>query len=140
MWVVERPLSLSGHSNCSTVHQLTIFFTFEYMLVLICYTGKISVCLFYREHIWNMRLGKSYLQDTIQVHCLCGLSDLSIDRGWPSVTLLFPRWHWRPVKIYTSSLSSSLLLSDIFSISPVKLLFIDGCLKIEQILIWNSTW
>ena len=35
MWVVERPLSLSGHSNCSTVHQLIIFFTFEYMLVLI---------------------------------------------------------------------------------------------------------
>ena len=135
MWVVERPLSLSGHSNCSSIDNIL-----QIWIHVSPYTGEISVCLFYHEHIWNMRLGKSYLQDTIQVHCLCGLSDLSIDRGWPSVTLLFPRWHWRPAKIYTSSLSSSLLLSDIFSISPVKLLFIDGCLKIEQILTWNATW
>ena len=94
--VIVRPFQLFNCSSIDNILQIWIHVS--------PYTGKISVCLFYHEHIWNMRLGKSYLQDTIQVHCLCGLSDLSIDRGWPSVTLLFPRWHWRPAKIYTSSL------------------------------------
>ena len=111
--VIVRPFQLF---NCSSIDNIL-----HIWIHVSPYTGKISVCLFYHEHIWNMRLGKSYLQDTIQVHCLCGLSDLSIDRGWPSVTLLFPRWHWRPAKIYTSSLSSSLLLSSlIFSPFPLS--------------------
>ena len=136
MWVVDRPLSLSGHSNfnCSSIDNIL-----HIWIHVSPYTGEITSCLFYHERLWNMRLGKSYLQD---------IYPSALPR-WPVWPLYWP-WLAKcntsisSVTLKASQdlyiLSSSLLLPDLSSISPVKLLFIDGCLKIEQILIWNSTW
>ena len=50
--VIVRPFQLF---NCSSIDNIL-----HIWIHVSPYTGKISVCLFYHEHIWNTRLGKSY--------------------------------------------------------------------------------
>ena len=102
MWVVERPLSLSGHSNCSTVHQLTIFFTFEYMFVLIL----------------------------VKYQCACFIMNIFGIWGWvshiykilPSALPLWPVWplYWPWLAKCNTSISSVTLKAsqDLYILSP----------------------